>query len=71
VWLSQYTQLMFKISKNAYLELDICGHESWQNMEEFTKVNISNFSFLAGAVGCKFIMSTMLMCAMMGLLSQE
>lgn len=35
--------------------MDICGNESLTNMQSFTKINISNFAFLAGALFCKIL----------------
>ena len=48
---------MFKISRNAFLVMDICGNESIMNMEKFTKINISNFIFLTAAIVFKFLAS--------------
>lgn len=71
LWLSRYVDLMFKVSRNALLEVDICGDESLQNMHSFTKINISNFSFVASALGCKLISSAILVIRMLGLLSND
>lgn len=71
VWLYQYAHSMFKLSRNAYLDMDICGNESVQNMQEFTKINISNFSFLAGALLCKLMVCALMLISVMGLLSKK
>jgi hypothetical protein len=71
LWLVNYSDLMFKISRSAKLELDICGNESVRNMQEFTKINISNFSFLATALACRVAGSALLVIQMMGLLDQN
>lgn len=71
VWLSKYTKQSFKISRNAYLDMDICGNESVLNMQEFTKINISNFSFLAGALLCKLLTCALMLISVMDLLGKN
>lgn len=51
--------------------MDICGNESIQNMQEFTKVNISNFSFIAGALLCKILSIIVMLISVLGLLSRS
>lgn len=71
IWLLQYINQMFKISRNAFLDMDICGNESLANMQEFTKINISNFSFIAGSLACKIIACALMLIHLLGLMSKS
>jgi len=49
--------------------MDICGNESVSNMNQFKKINISNFSFIAAALICKIITVSLIIIHILGLLS--
>ena len=71
VWLTHYTSTMFTISRRASIEMDLCGDESLHNSREFTKINISNFAFLAAALVCKIMVCLLLLIHLCGLIKTQ
>jgi hypothetical protein len=69
-WLSRYTS-SFKISRNTYLNMELYAKESQKNAQEYININISNFSFLAGALVFKMATVTLLIIHKLGLLSND
>jgi hypothetical protein len=71
VWLLRYASSMFSISEKAYLGMDISSIESVENMYEFSKINISNFAFIAATLVCKILSSLLMLIRMMDLLDNQ
>ena len=51
--------------------MDLYGQESLKNAQQYIKINITNFSFLAGALVSKMAAVTLLIIHKLGLLSND
>jgi hypothetical protein len=70
VWLSNYTKL-FKISKQAWLEMDLCGYDGAKNMHLINNINISIFVFLILVLAFKILARVLLLVQVLDLIGGE
>lgn len=70
LWLSSYTSL-FKISRPAWLEMDLCGYEGAKNMVMFQNINITNFSLLFTVLTLKIMAVVTMLIQVMGLIGSS